>query len=376
MGVAIAQVDAIPVLYPVAGNFKFFENAGRRPRGRPAVLVRITGSDGTVGWGECVPSPRWSYETLETVLSTIRGYLAPELIGQDPSDVDALHRRMNAAIAPSFSTGQPICKAGIDLALFDLTGRLERRTACERWGRNDRSAIELSWTLNPASLEAVEQDIEEAARRGYRHFNVKVGPDPAADVELVTRIRRLAPSAGMWVDANGGYSESDAMAVAPRFADLGVAYFEQPFPANRLSSFARLQQQRALPILMDEGLVSVVELEEFHRLGLLNGAAIKISRVGGLAEARRQVEYLEQHGLIFVGSGLTDPDVSLSASVALFTAYGLQTPAALNGPQYLTAGVLTQPIAVEEGKIAGRKGYGLGIDVDSSAVELLRLPNL
>ena len=29
---------------------------------------------------------------------------------------------MNREIAPSFSTGQPICKAGIDLALFDLTG--------------------------------------------------------------------------------------------------------------------------------------------------------------------------------------------------------------------------------------------------------------
>lgn len=376
MGVTIARIDAIPVLYPVAGNFKFFENAGGRPRGRPAVLVKITASDGTAGWGECVPSPRWSYETLETVLSTIRRYLAPELIGQALSEVEALHRRMNAAIAPSFSTGQPICKAGIDLALFDLSGRLERKTASERWGRNDRSAIELSWTLNPASLEAVEQDLEEAVRRGYRHFNVKVGPDPAYDIELVARIRRLAPSAEMWVDANGGYSESDALAVAPRFADMGVAYFEQPCPANRLSSFARLKQQGALPILMDEGLVSAVEMEQFHQFGLLDGATIKVSRVGGLGEARRQIEYLQRHGLIFVGSGLTDPDVSLSASVALFAAYGLQTPAALNGPQFLTKSVLREPLSVTGGRIAVPAGDGLGIDVDLAAVEALRLPDL
>lgn len=278
MGAAIVEVEAVPVLYPVAGDFKFFENAGGRPRGRPAVLVRIVASDGTVGWGESVPSPRWSYETLESVLGTIRGYLAPELIGQDPFDVDALHRRMNAAIAPSFSTGQPICKAGLDLAVFDLNGKLAQRTARERWGRNDRTLIDLSWTLNPQSLVDVDGRVDEAVRRGYRHFNVKVGPDPAYDVELVKRIRSLAPSAGLWVDANGGYEEADALAAAPQFADLGVSFFEQPCPANRLSSFARLKRQGALPILMDEGLVSVVELEQFHRLGLLDGAAIKVSR--------------------------------------------------------------------------------------------------
>ncbi len=376
MGVTIAEIEAVPVLYPVAGNFKFFENAGGRPRGRPAVLVRIAASDGTVGWGEAVPSPRWSYETLESVLSTIREYLAPELIGQDSFDVDALHRRMNSAIAPSFSTGQPICKAGLDLALFDLNGKLARQTARERWGRNDRAFIDLSWTLNPQSLVDVDERVDEAVGRGYRHFNVKVGPDPEYDVELVRRIRSLAPAAGLWVDANGGYDEAEALAAAPQFADLGVAFFEQPCPANRLSSFARLRQQGALPILMDESLVSVVELEQFHRLGLLDGAAIKVSRVGGLGEARRQVEYLEQNGLIFVGSGLTDPDVSLAASVSLFAAYGLQTPAALNGPQFLTKSVLREPLAVVAGQIAVPAGDGLGIEVDAAAVDALRIHDL
>src|SRR5262249_15771175 len=65
----IASVEAIPVLYPVSGFFKFFESAAGRSPGRPAVLVRVTAADGSQGWGECVPSPRWSYETLETVLT-------------------------------------------------------------------------------------------------------------------------------------------------------------------------------------------------------------------------------------------------------------------------------------------------------------------
>jgi muconate cycloisomerase len=200
-----------------------------------------------------------------------------------------------------------------------------------------------------------------------------VAPDPKCDVELVRLVRRLAPAAALWVDANGGYSEADALAVAPRLADLGVAFLEQPVAANRLRSFAKLKRQRALPIIMDEGVISTTDLEEFHALGLLDGLAVKVARVGGLTEARRQVEFLQREGLLFLGSGLTDPDVSLSASLALFAAYGLEHAAALNGPQYLTASVLKNPFRVENGELRAPTGPGLGIEVDEPAIDRLQM---
>ena len=371
MPVTISQIDTIPVLYAVAGHFKFFENVAGRPFGRPAVLVRIESDDGAEGWGECVPSPRWSYETIDSVLSTIRHYLAPELLGRSPFDTADLQAAMNRAIAPSFSTGQPICKAGINLALFDLTGKLLNQSASQRWGRRDKSAVALSWTLNPRLADDVASLVNTAHERGYRHFNIKIAPDAAADLALVRAVRKLAPEAQLWTDANGGYSESDALAVAPRLADLGVAFFEQPVAANRLNAFAKLKRQGALPIIMDEGIVSVVELEEFHRLHLLDGVAVKVARVGGLEEARRQIEFLEQNGLLFLGSGLTDPDVSLAASLSLFGAYGLAHAAALNGPQYLTASVLSTPFRSLHGELAVPDGPGLGITVDREAVQAI-----
>jgi len=373
MPATISTVETFPVLYPVAGRFKFFENTAGRPTGRPTVLVKITASDGTFGWGECVPSPRWSYETVETVRTTIQDELSPLLVGWDPLLYPGgfFETVANLAIAPSFSTGQPICKAGIDLALFDLTCKLLRKSAAEYWRRNDQRAIRLSWTLNPRELTEVEELVAEAHRRGYRDFNIKIAPTPQCDLDLVRLVRRLAPSAVLWVDANGGYSVDDALAVAPQLADLGVSFFEQPVPANRLSGFAKLKQQGALPIIMDEGVVSVVELEEFHRLKLLDGIAIKVARVGGLLEARRQTDFLEQNGLIFLGSGLTDPDVSLSASLTLFAAYGLEHAAALNGPQFLTTSVLRTPFRTTNAELAAPVGWGLGIDVDEDAVTRL-----
>lgn len=366
--VKISRIQTFPVLYPTVGRFKFFEGPQGRPAGRASVLVKITMDDGSVGWGQSVPIPKWSYETVESVHTTIQRYLTPELIGQDPTDMDHIHGLMNKAIAPSFSTGQPICKAGIDLALFDWAGRQAGQTAAQRWNRTGRDQLEISWTLNPRTLDEVEPLIAQGRARGYRHFNVKVAPDPVFDVELCRMLKRLVPDGFLWADANGGYDEATALKVMPKLADIGVAVLEQPLPPNRLSGFRTLKKQGALPIIMDESIVSSVELEEFMKLDLLDGVAMKPARCGGLTEARRQIEIVQKAGLMFLGSGLTDPDLSLAASLLLYGAYDLKYPAALNGPQYLNGTILKQPLQVEAGRLRVPTGMGLSVEVDEEKI--------
>jgi L-alanine-DL-glutamate epimerase-like enolase superfamily enzyme len=175
----------------------------------------------------------------------------------------------------------------------------------------------------------------------------------------------------LWADANGGYDPATALEIAPRLADAGVDVLESPLRPNRISGYQALKKQGALPILMDEGVVSPVELEEFIRLGMLDGLAIKPPRSGGLAAARRQIELIEQAGLLWLGSGLCDPDISLAASLVLYGAYGLTKPAALNGPQFLTGDVLSMPIRVDEGYAHVPTGPGLGITVDETKIRRL-----
>jgi L-alanine-DL-glutamate epimerase-like enolase superfamily enzyme len=376
MNVKIARVETFPMVYPTVGRFKFLEGPKGVREGRGAVLVKITADNGSVGWGQSVPLPKWSYETLESVTSTINRYLAPELVGQDPFEIDRLHGVMNRTIAPSFSTGQPICKAGVDLALFDLTGRILGQSAAQRWGFTGRRRIPLSWTLNPRTLDEVEALIAEGRARGYRNFNVKLAPDTKFDLELCRLVKRLAPEGFLWADANGGYDEAAALEVAPKLANLGVPVLEQPLPANRLTGYARLKQQGALPIIMDEGVVSSVDLEEFIKLRLLDGVAMKPARCGGLTEARRQIEILRNSGLMFLGSGLTDPDLSLSASLVLYGAYDLKYPAALNGPQFLTGSVLRHPFQVVDGQLEVPGGSGLGVEVSEAKIQDYLVRNL
>jgi L-alanine-DL-glutamate epimerase-like enolase superfamily enzyme len=359
----IRRVEVFPVNYPVTAYFKFLP----KPE-RPAVFVKVTCEDGTFGWGQSVPLPTWSYETLESATSALRSYLGPALIGKSPADIEGAHRTLNKTIAGSFSTGMPIAKAGLDLALHDLAGKLAGKSVAELWGRKPLERIPLSWTVNVQAIEEIEPLMAEGRKRGYRNFNIKVAPDAKFDLALAKEVRRLAPDCFLWADGNGGYDTDTALTIAPKLREAGVNVLEQPVAPNNLSGLAALKKQGALPIILDEGVVSVTDLEEFHKLKLLDGVAMKPARTAGLFDARRQVEYLERNKLMFLGSGLTDPDVSLAASLLLFGAYGLKYPAALNGPQFLAGSFLRRPFQVEDGALGVPTGAGLGVEVDEGKV--------
>ena len=370
--VKIDRIDLFPLRYPMTGYFKFFTGP-HGSAGRAAVLVKITADDGIVGWGQALPIARWSYETLETATVVLRDYYTPVLIGRDPADIEGAHIEMSRAVAPGFTTGMPISRAGIDLALHDLSGKLQGKSLAQMWGKPTGGPITLSWTVNVTRIEDVGHVMEEGKKRGYRHFNIKVAPDPDFDIALAQEVRRLAPETFLWADANGGYELDTALRAAPRLADVGVDVLEAPLRPNRISGYQALKKQGALPILMDEGVVSPLDLEEFIKLGMLDGVAMKPARCGGLLSNKRQIELCLEHKLIWLGSGLTGPDISLAATLGLYAAYGLTKPAALNGPQFLTADVLKKPLRIENGLAHVPEGPGLGIEVDEDkVVELMK----
>jgi L-alanine-DL-glutamate epimerase-like enolase superfamily enzyme len=370
--VKIDRIDLFPLRYPMAGYFKFFTGP-HGSAGRAAVIVKITGDDGTVGWGQALPIARWSYETLETATVVLRDYYSPVLIGHEPTDIRGAHDEMNKAIAPGFTTGMPISRAGIDLALHDLSGKLLGKSLAQMWGKATGGPLTLSWTVNVTNIDDAGHVMDEGKKRGYRHFNIKVAPDPDFDVALAREVRRLAPETFLWADANGGYELDTALRAAPRLADVGVDVLEAPLRPNRISGYQALKKQGALPILMDEGVVSPLDLEEFIKLGMLDGVAMKPARCGGLISSRRQIELCLERELIWLGSGLTDPDISLAATLGLYAAYGLTKPAALNGPQFLTADVLKKSLRIENGFAYVPEGPGLGIEVDEDkVVELMK----
>lgn len=366
----IRRIEIFPARYPMTGHFKFFTGP-HGSKGRSAIFVKMTTDNGLVGWGQSVPVAKWSYETLETGTIALKDYFGPALIGHDVTDIPGAYQLMTGAIADGNTTGMPISRAGIDLAMHDLIGKAENKSLSQLWRRPEMDRLTLSWTLNPRTLDEVEPLMDAGREHGFQHFNIKVAPDPAFDVALAKAVRKHAPDTFLWADANGGYDPETALRSAPKLADAGVDILEAPIKPNRISGYQALKKQGALPILMDEGVITPTDLREFIRLKMIDGVAMKHSRCGGLLSCKEQIEMIREEGLMWVGSGLTDPDISLAAALGLYGAYGLNKPAALNGPQFLTADVLKQPFKVKNGTLNIPKGPGLGIEVDEGKVREL-----
>jgi L-alanine-DL-glutamate epimerase-like enolase superfamily enzyme len=365
----IVRVDVGRVDYPLVGEFKFFKGGAR-----PTVLLRLTDEDGREGFGQSVPVETWTYETIESVETTLRHYLAPVILGAEPSDLAGVHARMEHAIRPSFSVGQPLAKAAIDLACYDLWGRQVGKTVSDLLGGTKVETITLSWTIQPPTLAAAEEQIAQGKALGYSNFNIKVGAPqtPAYDLELVRNVIAASPNGFHWADANTTYTLDTARTLAPKFADAGLRALESPLPPNRIRGYQALTRQAALPILMDEGIVSPVETEEFIALKMFDGIAMKVARCGGLWPAGGIAALLQENGLTLFASGLTDPEISMAASAHFFASAGLQLPAALNGPQYISGRGTTDPAFRPDGDIMHvPKGPGLGLMPDKSALAKL-----
>lgn len=362
--------------YAVAGEFKFFKPGPEGRVTRPSVLVRLADENGLEGWGQAVPVPTWTYETVESVLTTLEHHLAEVVLGRDPADFAGLHAAMNTAIRPAFSVGQPLCKAALDLACHDLVGKQRGVPVWMLFGAPAaaRESLTLSWTVASPKMETAERQLTEGRARGYRNFNIKVGAPQSADydLELARKVRAFAPDSFLWADANTGYTPAEAWSIAPRLRDAGVDVFESPLPPTQIRGYQALKKQGALPILMDEGILAPEVSAEFIALDMMDGIAMKPARNAGLWPSVQIVNQLRERGLMVLGSGLTDPDFSLLAAVHLFAWGDIARPCALNGPQFLADSLFGDSFCPAADVFLLPTAPGLGFAPDDRAVACLR----
>ena len=332
------------------------------------VLVKLTTASGAVGWGEATPTPRWTYETTETIVSTLRNYLAPAVIGIAVWDMDALHRAMDRAISPGVTTGSPLAKSAIDVAAHDAWGRALNVPVHQLLGGCRRTQFDLSWMISLQRPDEAQRQVEQGLAAGYTMFDVKIGMHgERGDFDLVQRSRRAAAERVIQVDANRGYRIDAAIRQSRRFADLGVSLFEQPIDGFNLSGYRRLCAASPIPIGIDESLRSVPDLIEYVRADAIGVAVAKVQRNAGLYRSRQLCETALAAGVELSLSGLTETDLGLAAGLQLAAVFDIN-PLQLNGPQYIDTPFLTERVWRGGGRVELPKGAGLGVHVDEAYV--------
>ncbi|MHA7261831.1 o-succinylbenzoate synthase [Arthrobacter sp. TMN-37] len=199
-----------------------------------------------------------------------------------------------------------------------------------------RSALEAGWQGFPepvrrrvpvnATVPAVPAvGVEEVLARfdGVGAVKVKVaerGQDLAQDLARVAEVRRLLPAAAIRVDANGGWTEPEALAALTRLAGFRLEYAEQPVAdIPGLRAVRNELRRRQVPVLIaaDE---SVRREEDPLRVAREDAADLLVIKAAPLGGVRRAVEIVARAGLPAVVSSALDTSVGIRAGVALAAA--------------------------------------------------------
>ena len=374
----VAAVDVFPVGIPLTRTFTFSSGStGAAGDVAPHVFVRVTDSEGEVGWGEGRPIPSWGYETGATVATTLRDHLAPAVIGMPIGDRWGMHDRMRRAIGLGPSTGAPVAKAALDVALHDLCARAAGMTLRSYLGGSDeRREIPLSWTVIEHDAAAAHATVTEARAAGFRHFNFKVAVTRATDVAVAAAIRHAAgPEAFVWADANQGLALHEARRLAHELHEAGVDLLEQPFRADAPHLMRELRRNCPIALAADESSVSPADFFRLAAEGVVDYLVVKVTRSGGLWPTLQQIAVAEAAGLELIVSGLTDSLVTKLAACQAAVAFGCTAPAGLNGSQFLDDSALFPGKAELEagGTVRLPDVPGVGAAPDEAALVAARL---
>jgi L-alanine-DL-glutamate epimerase-like enolase superfamily enzyme len=317
-------------------------------------MVRVRCDDGSEGVG-------YSY-TIGTggssVVALLKDHLCPRLIGRDPALIESIWRDlMFATHATTVGAISSLALAAIDTALWDWRCRRDGQPLWRAAGgakqRIPVYTTEGGWLhLSP---DALVRETLAAQKAGFRGAKIKVGkPHVSEDLARLHAVRdAVGEDFEIMVDANQCFSLSEALRRAPRYAELGIAWFEEPLPADDIVGHARLAAASEVPIAVGESLYSIGQFAAYVQQGACTIVQVDVARIGGITPWLKVAHLAEAFNLAVCPHFLMELHVSLTAAApgAAWVEYIPQLDA-----------VADSRMAIEAGHAVAPDKPGLGIE--------------
>ena len=181
--------------------------------------------------------------------------------------------------------GHPYVKSAIDMACWDILGKVAQLPVCELLGGRMADDVKLYRAISQRPAAEMAQNVAEYRAQGYRRFQLKVGGDADEDIARIRQVRDvLEPGDKLIADANTGWLMHDAMRVVNAVRDIDV-YIEQP--CTTYEECLSIRRNTTLPFVMDEVIDDVAAILRGANDGAMDVVNLKISKFGGLTKAKQ-----------------------------------------------------------------------------------------
>lgn len=344
------------------------------------MFVKVHTDEGITGVGEAansiISTPARTFlrpkETSSTVTHIIKEFIAPNIIGDDPLEIDKIHYKMD-----SWVYGHKSAKAAIDMALYDILGKFYKAPICKMLGGCYRKEIPCLAAIGLGEPEETAKEALYWVERGWIGFQMKIGGlvvKPEKDIERVMKVRdAVGDGTIILADANQAYSPGTAIRTLKKMERYNI-YAEQPTCAWDIKALARVARAVDVPVLADESLTwggkPIHNLVEIHRNSAADILKLKSMPMGGIHKQIKVIKMAEEFELPV----LTDCDQPMTRVLGTALA---QVSVALNDriffPTLAAFGFMTiKPDIVKSGGVQVDKntlklaeGNGLGLEINN-----------
>src|SRR5215204_3012839 len=333
------------------------------------------------------------------VVTAVEQYLKPQLIGRSPQDIEDIWSML--AVSSYWRSGPVLNNAmsGVDMALWDIKGKLAGMPLYDLLGGRCRVAAPLYVHASGRDVREVEEDARRFMAEGFRYIRCQIAVpgastygvagaldseephphhlrlkqdawNPSAYVRIVPRLfeemrSALGDEVELLHDIHERIPPIMAINLAKELEQYRLFFLEDPFAPEDNGYFPLLRQQTSIPIAMGELYVNQAEYVPLIKDRLFDFIRVHISDIGGLSPARKLAALCEYFGVrtALHGPGDVSPvghaaNLQLDLSVPNF---GIQE-AHLFGER--TREVFPGCPEIRDGAMWSNEKPGLGIDID------------
>lgn len=352
------------------------------------LVVRVLLDDGTVGYGEGVPRPYVTGETIETCFTTLSSFDVARHIGR-PASLGEVVQQLGSMEFPE-TAADPRGMAGnaarcaLELAVLDAYGRLfgQSLTAAIRLAampglalRAQPSRVRYSGAITAASRRAEWVSAVKMWAYGFRQVKLKVGVEGQDDPARLCAVRRVVGRRmNIRIDANEAWQASELVERVGPLLPFGPSALEQPVRHEEVEALAELRPRLGLPVMLDESLCGYPDAQRAVDLKTADLLNVRLSKCGGILPSLKIMALAFRSGL----------GVQLGChpgETGILSAAGRHVASVVEGLRYvegsydrhiLAQNLITGDITFRYGGWAPPLGGpGLGVEIDAQALEAM-----
>lgn len=323
------------------------------------ILIKIETDEGYYGFGEAAPFAPVTGEILETV-PMILDMFKQSLVGMNPLDIEMIHTIMDKMIVKNTAA-----KAGIDIALHDLKGRVMNQPLYKILGGYDNK-VQTDITIGIDTPVVMAKDALEKVNSGFRILKIKAGIDPKDDIEAVRLIREaVGNNVRLRMDANQGWNVNSSINTLKELEKYNVEAVEQSLPYWNFDGSTQIRNKSNINVMLDESIHNPMDAIRAIKQEAADILNIKLMKSSGLYPAVKINAIAEANGIHCMVGCMLESKISITAGASLVAAKKNITEADLDATFHLEENEsIKGGFTLDKDTIIISDKPGLGIEVN------------